>query len=66
MQQNGTVSSNGAGTRQYSPDAPAKKKLKELQKGRDTTIGTLGLRVVGARVPSSDYTATAAWGYNSP
>jgi hypothetical protein len=32
-------------------DAPAKKIAKELKKATTTTIGTLGLRLVGGKVP---------------
>ena len=34
-------------------DAPAKKIAKELKKATTTTIGTLGLRVVGGKLPGA-------------
>ena len=42
------------GTRHYSPGEGEVKVAKELKKAATTTIGTLGLRVVGCKVPSQD------------
>mmetsp|Transcript_81631 Transcript_81631/g.205409 ORF Transcript_81631/g.205409 Transcript_81631/m.205409 type:complete len:369 (-) Transcript_81631:12-1118(-) len=53
------------GTRHYSPGETPKKRHKEMMKAQTTTISTLGLRVVGCRIPGSKYGDDDAedWGY---
>lgn len=51
------------GTRHYSPGEKEAKVAKELKKAATTTIGTLGLRIVGCKIPSDDYQSSESWGY---
>jgi len=53
------------GTRHWSPGEKEKKRLKEIQKSATTTIGSLGLRVVGCKIPGADYSDDGVenWGY---
>ena len=51
------------GTRHYSPGERPEKVQKELKKASTTTIGTLGLRIVGCKIPSADYLTSESWGY---
>lgn len=43
------------GTRHWGPDASATKRSKEILKSETTSIGTIGLRVVGCKIPGERY-----------
>merc|ERR1712166_1026740 len=58
-----TVFDMKIGTRHYSPGERPEKVQKELKKASTTTIGTLGLRIVGCKIPSADYSSSESWGY---